>query len=356
MLGEKIYNLRKSKKISQEDFALMFNTSRQAVSKWERNEAKPDIDKLIAIAKLFNVSIDYLLSHEINDISIDSFINELKDCLLNNEFTVSIDDIKLWCSKYNNNFKLHIHSADYLYVAFFNNCNEEYLDLALSFINKAIALFNPEYNEMISLNDLYMGVAQIYLIQKKYDLAQEYVKKHNVYGCELLLAKCDLSLKNYDNAFELASEIYLNSTSNIINASYIQIIVLLKNKKIQEAFDLVNWTISFVNSINNNEEFFGGIIYPFIYLKAVSEKLMHIDNKETIEELKNIYANSMRMSTTAELHSVKHYYGQAQTVLLSDSNIKHALKEIINQTSKKDVHYQSLIEIYNEIFGGDIND
>ena len=36
MLGEKIYTLRKNKNISQEEFANILNTSRQAVSKWER--------------------------------------------------------------------------------------------------------------------------------------------------------------------------------------------------------------------------------------------------------------------------------------------------------------------------------
>ena len=66
MLGEKIFELRRNRKISQEEFAQILNTSRQAISKWERNEAKPDIDKLILISKLFNVSIDYLLSYEIS--------------------------------------------------------------------------------------------------------------------------------------------------------------------------------------------------------------------------------------------------------------------------------------------------
>ena len=76
MLGDKIYLLRKNRNISQEEFAEILNTSRQAVSKWERNESKPDIDKLISIAKVFNVSIDYLLSYEISFSNIDEFIDK----------------------------------------------------------------------------------------------------------------------------------------------------------------------------------------------------------------------------------------------------------------------------------------
>ena len=143
MLGDKIYNLRKNRKISQEEFAEILNTSRQAVSKWERNEAKPDIDKLILIAKLFNVSIDYLLNYEVVSTNINDLINMLKESYRNNNFTISINDIKTWCTKYPNNFELYLSSSEYLYVAYINNNNGEYLDLALSYINKAINQYIP---------------------------------------------------------------------------------------------------------------------------------------------------------------------------------------------------------------------
>lgn len=356
MLGEKIYNLRKNKNISQEEFANILNTSRQAVSKWERNESKPDIDKLISIAKLFNVSIDYLLSYEINYSNVDAFINELEDCYLNNNLTININDIRLWCSKYTNNFKLHVYSADYLFVSFLENKNDEYLNLALSCINKAIAIFTPKDNEIISLNDLHMCVSNIYMMQQKYELAKEYMKKNNVYEYDVLLAKCDLALKNYDSALKIASEIYLKSVSNIINASLIQITVLLKSKKIKEAYDLVNWTILFFNSIVNNNDFLEGIRYPFVFLKAVCEQLLNMNSKETVNVLKDINTNVMNSNRISKSTSIKYYFGDSNLILLIDSNIKDTIKEIINQASKEDIHYQSLINIYNEIFGGDIDE
>lgn len=356
MLGEKIYVLRRSKNISQEEFANVLNTSRQAISKWERNESKPDIDKLIKIAKFFNVSIDYLLAYEINYLDIDAFANELKDCYRNNKFIININDIRFWCSKYPNNFKLHLCAAEYLYVSFLDNNNDEYLNLALSYINKAITLFTPEYNQIVSLNDLHSGVAEIYLIQQKYEFAKKYVEKNSVNGCEVLLAKCDLALKKYDDALKRASEIYLKSTSDIINASFVQIMVLLKIKKIQEAYDLVNWTILFVNSIENNDDFFKGILCPFLYLKATCEKLLNINYYETIKKLKDINNNTINLNISSESKSIKHYFGKPDILLLSDSNIKNTLKEIINQTETGDIYYETLINIYNEIFGGDIDE
>ena len=62
-LGENIYKLRVEKKLSQEDFATAMEVSRQSVSKWENNMSVPELDKLIKMAKLFEVSLDELVGH-----------------------------------------------------------------------------------------------------------------------------------------------------------------------------------------------------------------------------------------------------------------------------------------------------
>ena len=67
-LCEKIIKLRKEKGLSQEEFGNAINVSRQAVSKWESEQTKPDIDKLKEIAKFFNVSYEYLLNDEIENL------------------------------------------------------------------------------------------------------------------------------------------------------------------------------------------------------------------------------------------------------------------------------------------------
>lgn len=60
-LGEKITHLRKKRGLSQEELAITLNVSRQAVSKWETGEAKPDTDKVVALAEYFEVTTDWLL-------------------------------------------------------------------------------------------------------------------------------------------------------------------------------------------------------------------------------------------------------------------------------------------------------
>ena len=60
-IANKLVELRKKAGLSQEELAEKLNVSRQAVSKWERAEASPDMDNLIALSKLYNVSLDDLV-------------------------------------------------------------------------------------------------------------------------------------------------------------------------------------------------------------------------------------------------------------------------------------------------------
>ncbi len=63
-LADRLVELRKENKLSQEALAEKLGLSRQAISKWERAEASPDTDNLIALAELYNVSLDTLLGNE----------------------------------------------------------------------------------------------------------------------------------------------------------------------------------------------------------------------------------------------------------------------------------------------------
>lgn len=60
-LGEKIAQLRREKKLTQQEFADRMSVSRQAVSNWERDKNEPDVSALKQIGKLFGVDMNELL-------------------------------------------------------------------------------------------------------------------------------------------------------------------------------------------------------------------------------------------------------------------------------------------------------
>lgn len=63
-IGDKIYNLRKKKNMSQEELASVLNVSRQTISKWETGESNPDFDKIVPLCNFFEISTDELMKVE----------------------------------------------------------------------------------------------------------------------------------------------------------------------------------------------------------------------------------------------------------------------------------------------------
>lgn len=69
-LGEKIYELRTGQNLSQGDLANELNVSRQSISKWENGNSTPDLEKIVKLAEIFNVSLDELIKNEEKEISV----------------------------------------------------------------------------------------------------------------------------------------------------------------------------------------------------------------------------------------------------------------------------------------------
>lgn len=62
--SENLQAIRKKNQLSQEALAELLGVSRQAVSKWELGEGYPEVEKLLALSKKLNVSLDSLLGEE----------------------------------------------------------------------------------------------------------------------------------------------------------------------------------------------------------------------------------------------------------------------------------------------------
>lgn len=84
---------RQEKSMSQEELAKNLYVSRQTISKWEKGESLPDIEKAQKIAEIFNVDLNYLISgHQEaaqNDESLkvlEDRVTQLEDSLQENKF------------------------------------------------------------------------------------------------------------------------------------------------------------------------------------------------------------------------------------------------------------------------------
>ncbi len=74
---EKLLTLRKANNLTQEQLAEKLEVSRQSVSKWESGQASPELEKIVTLSAIFNVTTDYLLkSSEIDDLPVKTVMLE----------------------------------------------------------------------------------------------------------------------------------------------------------------------------------------------------------------------------------------------------------------------------------------
>lgn len=85
--NEKLQKLRKEKKYSQEELADMLDVTRQSVSKWESGQTYPEMDKLLAICKIFGCTLEELTN---DTIKLNEFTGEKKSKV--SDITSSIEE------------------------------------------------------------------------------------------------------------------------------------------------------------------------------------------------------------------------------------------------------------------------
>ncbi len=85
--NEKLIELRKKKGLSQEELGYKINVTRQTISKWELGQTSPEMDKLVELSKIFEISVDDLL----NDSNLP--INNTTDNNNNNNDTTATNTV-----------------------------------------------------------------------------------------------------------------------------------------------------------------------------------------------------------------------------------------------------------------------
>ena len=91
-LYEKLTQARKAARLTQADVAARLDVSRQAVSRWESGQSKPSTEKLLALAKIYDVSLDWLCSDVADEKTFEG-VESSEDNETNN-VTTSTEDKK----------------------------------------------------------------------------------------------------------------------------------------------------------------------------------------------------------------------------------------------------------------------
>ena len=351
MLENKIAELRKAKGISQEQLAEALNTTRQAVSKWERGESYPDVDRLKELAVYFNASIDYLLNYDVESISANRFIARLQKCLETKQFDIDLKQIQLVVSTHANNVPLLSAAVSYLVLYWTKHHDEAIADAIIEYSKRMLTLYRPEEGGVASLNELHRTIAAGYMMKEDYASARAHILENHVYGAEEYLVFSEIRLGHDEAASKQASNTFLESVSRMIDAQFIQLLMLLKSSDMQEALELAKWGVSFLASIQKGENSLLYAKFGFSFIQAICQRHLSIDNEALLCYLKENAEQACKMNGEAD--GLRFYYGEDPLVFVSILNdLKDYLWQTCAEAMKGKPAYESGLYIFNEVFGG----
>ena len=217
-----LLNLRKERKITQENLANYLGVTKAAVSKWELNQSYPDITLLPIIASYFDISIDDLLGYE--PFMDDDEVRELYSKLIKEFSTEKFNIVYEKCIKYEKKYY---------------NCYFLQFHLGLLYCNHAY-LAEDEVKMMAVYEHAAEVFTRIERSCKNANLAKEALSLKNY--CNLIMGKCDEIINDLKDINQVSMSI-----ENILSKAY-----LIKGNK-EDASKILQISIfnNFVNSLQS---------------------------------------------------------------------------------------------------------
>ena len=190
---EKLIYLRKNKNLSQEDLGNVLGVARQTISKWELGETTPEMDKLIKMSELFDISLDELKTFVENKLfnRLNAKKNALMETKTLNELIDETNGYKFMGYYYQDSKSSLQYDINYRVVVTYN-VNEttgEFADSGdyLLAANSAILMFEVE-NVIPDYTGLVTGTTRLpsgdYTISALYESNIEDKDKNNKYYSE----------------------------------------------------------------------------------------------------------------------------------------------------------------------------
>ena len=353
-LGLKLYELRKKAKISQEEFAEIVDTSRQAVSKWERDESEPDLNKIILIAKYYNVSIDYLLDYTIDDSLLTEYLAKMEKVINEEDFSINYDEIKLWLDKYPNNEELIKLTAIYFNIYGMRKNDNKYLENSIKCAKKLIAIKQKE-NNLHEIDDLKMFIAQRYALIGKYDEAKKYLPENYSSEKNLLSARLEFEKKEYDKSLEILFDDYLDSIGNILTNVFLQIANFIYIKKYDQAYKIADWGINFAKSIATNENLIFSVVIFGLYIKVITAIKLEYEYQSELNEIEELLKGSDVYDVTTQ--TIKNYNGKKSSVYISVQLLVKFMNQSLNLIKSSSLELKTklnnICDKYKERFLGE---
>ncbi len=181
-IAENIRRLRKERSLTQEQLAEALGVTVGAAYKWENGRSVPEINMLMQMADLFEVSLDALVGFEVRS----GGCKALEERILSLQKEKKFDDASIEAEKaltrYPNNFSIVYRAGEMYYLKGFETGDSGALNRSIELLERAILLLSQNTDTDISEFSIRAQIAQCLLALNKNDKGLEVLKKYNACG------------------------------------------------------------------------------------------------------------------------------------------------------------------------------
>lgn len=250
-LGKNIRKMRKERGLTQESLAEALGVTNGAVYKWESNQSVPELEMIVKLADLFDVSLDVLLGYE--------KINKRKEVLIqniyikiNNKDITGLEDADRALLKYPNDYGILMVAAS-IYACFGTEEKNKELKLrSVELYRKALDVIpsgiDPRYGELM----IRKYIALMYHSMDEKEQAGRILKEHNeagIFNAEIGLMMA-LDGDKSDECRKYLMDSCVQSISNMLNTSIGFIVFYINCGDLEKVRSVSKWSIDYLESLN----------------------------------------------------------------------------------------------------------
>lgn len=250
-LAENIRRFRKARAITQEQLAEAMGVTVGAVSKWETGSSVPDIGLIIALAELFDTSVDSLLGYGLERGGMKKALKELEEMFRLKRFDEAVVLAEKLLLKYPNNFEVvHKSALTYNMKGLEQRANPD-LARSLELYERAMELEEQNTAERVNQWSLRNAMARVYLTMGEQEKGLEMLKANNAEGVNDADIGCLLAREEgrEDEALDYLSGALMSNAMKLINVVDDIALVYEKRCELQKAVEAHRWVCSFVDSL-----------------------------------------------------------------------------------------------------------
>lgn len=254
-LSQNIKNFRKERGFTQEQLAEILELSVGAIYKWEAGLSIPELSYLLALAELFDCSVDYLLGHHLQEKREDALAQQLQDKLTQKALN-GLDLAEQALRRYPHSFVLHYRSAMIYQVFGSERKNKVWLERAQSLFACCLEQLPKQPNQTLTDElSLHGHIADLHLALGQLDQALALWKAHNASGVfsdrigQLLASH----YKNAEEALPHLSQATLTAVVSLLRIIVGHVNLSLAAKQYKECLAQLHWGLALLDSLKKDQ-------------------------------------------------------------------------------------------------------